>query len=343
MQALVFDPAERNLSFIPSKPIPVISNPDDVIVKIAYSGVCGTDLHIFEGEYPTCKKPLVLGHESCGTVHAIGKEVKDLKVGDRVALDPQSVCYSCEFCREGSPHLCPNNLPSGIFCDGGWAEFCKVSQKQVYVLPHGLSLEKAMLCEPLSCICHGLNRISPVPIGSRILVNGAGIIGNLFCSALHFAGHRDVYVSEPNSARQELNKKSGTGFVVGSPDYLEKQCSELGIDLCIDCSGNAKALEFGMKLLNKGGKLLIFGVAAPETKISVHPFEIYQKELTIYGAALNRFSFQQAIDMMNVLDSWYLDYNNLGIRRYSLKEYKEALNTLKQGEISKVVFVVNEE
>ncbi|XP_039277006.1 D-arabinitol dehydrogenase 1 [Nilaparvata lugens] len=209
MQALQFDPTAKKLSLINSKSIPVISEPDDVIVKIAFSGVCGTDLHVFEGKFPSSKEPFIPGHESCGTVFAIGEGVNNLKVGDRVAIDPQRVCNSCEFCRKGSYQVCPNNLPTGLFSDGGWAEFCKVSQKQVYILPPGLPLENAMLCEPLSCICHGLNRISPIPIGSRILVNGAGIIGNLFCSALHYTGHRSVYVSEPNAARQELNKKTG--------------------------------------------------------------------------------------------------------------------------------------
>ncbi|GBP56626.1 D-arabitol-phosphate dehydrogenase [Eumeta japonica] len=179
MEAVVFDGAQMKVSYQTDFPMPRIVNDDDVMVKVAYSGVCGTDLHIIQGEFPALKtRPLPLGHEFSGVVAEVG-EKSIFKKGQKVVVDPNRACNLCDFCRNGNYHYClyaAVNTTVGLFCDGGWAQYCVVPQDQVYLLPDEVTLEQAGLCEPYSCVAHGFDRASPLKVGQKILVVGAGII-----------------------------------------------------------------------------------------------------------------------------------------------------------------------
>lgn len=350
MEALQLNPQKSTLTFT-SLDLPVITKPDEVIIKVAYAGICGTDLHIIEGKFPSSQRPFTLGHEFSGTVYEIGSEVQFLKSGDRVAVNPNSGCGLCRFCHSANYHICPDgalNSTIGIFFDGGWAQYCKVSSKQVYKLPSNITLKQAVLLEPLSCVYYGYSRISPINHGNSITVNGAGIIGNLWCTLLHHTGHRNVIVSEPEKDRRQLMEKLETGYQILNPIELKNNFSSdgvNGIDVCIDCSGNGSAIEKSVQLLNRGGKLCVFGVASPETRISVSPFEIFLKEITVFGVTINRYSFQHAIGLMEAMGSRYIDFGRLGIEIFSLNQYKEAIEALHSRKISKAVFrigIVNE-
>uniref|UniRef100_A0A1B6DVG1 Enoyl reductase (ER) domain-containing protein n=1 Tax=Clastoptera arizonana TaxID=38151 RepID=A0A1B6DVG1_9HEMI len=348
MDALQFDPRRKQLALV-KKELPGIVEKNEVIVKIAYAGLCGTDLHILEGKFPTNDRPLILGHEFCGLASSLGSEVKHIKRGDKVVIDPESCCNVCSFCTTGSYHLCETggiNSTIGIFSNGGWAQFCKVPARQVYRVPDGMLLKQVVLCEPLSCIIHAWEKIGQIEIGSHILIIGAGIIGNLWCSVLHHAGHRKVTVSEPFSVRREFNRKLETNFNCVSPDDINtmKNSREgFGVDLCIDCSGNGQAIQDAISLLRPGGKLCIFGVSSPDTKISVSPYEMYKKELTIVGVVINQFSIPKALSLIEAMGDRYLNYEKLGIQEYSMEQHQEALNSLKKGNISKVVFKITSE
>lgn len=348
MEALQLDPKSHNLSH-GSTDIPVITGPQDVIIKVAYAGVCGTDLHVIKGDYPCSQQPFILGHEFCGEVYAVGSEVKSLQRGDRVAVDPNIGCGLCKYCHTASYHLCPTgsiNSALGIFSDGGWAQLCKMSAKQVYKLPPSVSYKEAALLEPLSCVYHGYTRLTPLNIGENILIGGAGIIGTLWCCFLHHLGHRRVYVSEPSEERRELLKKLDTGFTITDPAGIHKIFSKdgvSGIDLYIDCSGNSTAMEQSFSILNRGGKLCIFGVSSPSSKMSISPFEIFIKELTVYGVTVNPYSFQPAIGLMDAMGSRYFDYERLGIEEFTLSQHNEAIKALHDRKISKAIFRINNE
>lgn len=181
-------------------------------------------------------------------------------------VDPNSSCHKCPFCHSGTPHFC---LTGGFYANlgvknhGGWAEYCLCSIEQVHKIS-GVSLKTAALVEPLSCIAHGWDLISPVPVGEEILVVGAGIIGILWVCLLHLHGHRKVTLAEVNPARRDLVKGlvDELGFrLVGSQEL------QSGFDLIIDCTGYGPAIESGVKLLNFGGKMCVFGVAPPGVKI----------------------------------------------------------------------------
>uniref|UniRef100_A0A1B6FK96 Enoyl reductase (ER) domain-containing protein n=1 Tax=Cuerna arida TaxID=1464854 RepID=A0A1B6FK96_9HEMI len=344
MEALQFDPRKKTLSLTKTE-LPAIIDKHEVIVRVTYAGVCGTDLHIMDGSFP-CRgdRAFILGHEFCGVASSIGAEVKHIKRGDRVAVDPQSSCGTCCYCTSGRYHQCPSgglNTTLGIFNNGGWAQFCKVPAKQVYQLPESITFQQAVLSEPLSCVCHAWDLVSPLPIGTSVLVCGAGIIGNLWTCVLHHTGHRSVTVSEPSLVRRTFNERLNTGFKCCSPEELKALKAsnpQWGVDLCVDCSGNGRAIEEAVSLLNPCGKLCIFGVASPNEKISIAPFEIFRKELTIFGVTINQFSFQKALSLIQAMGSSYLDYEKLGIQVFPLEKYQEAFDALRKGLISKAIF-----
>ncbi|XP_075214997.1 putative zinc-type alcohol dehydrogenase-like protein YdjJ [Lycorma delicatula] len=346
MEALQLLPQKHTLSLVTTD-IPVIVKPDDVIVKVMYAGICGTDLHIIDGKFPCSQQPIILGHELSGTVYATGSEVKVLQRGDRVGIDPNRGCGLCRYCHTGSYNLCPTgsiNSAVGVFRDGGWAQFCKVPSVQVYRLPPNVSFKQAALLEPLSCVYHGYSRICPIHYSSKILITGAGIIGNLWCCLFHHTGHRNVTVSEPEEARRELVKRLDTGFTITNPSEINKIfCNDSvnGIDVCIENSGNCSAIEQSFNLLNRGGKLCIFGVPAPDANVSLSPFQIFLKEITVYGVTINPYTYRHAIGLMEAMGARYIDYDRLGIRIYSLKEYQEAFDELKKGGITKAVFKID--
>ncbi|KAM3955661.1 LOW QUALITY PROTEIN: D-altritol 5-dehydrogenase-like [Aphomia sociella] len=341
MEAVLFDGSTLTLKYDNRYPIPKLLNDTDVIVKVAYSGVCGTDLHIIQGEFPALKgRPLPLGHEFSGVIHEAGKNSL-YKKGQNVVVDPNCACGLCDFCRSSNYQYCLTagiNSTIGIWRDGGWAQYVRVPQDQVFALPDGITLEQAGLCEPYSCVSHGFDRASPLSVGQKILIVGAGIIGNLWVTALHHQGHRDVTVSEMNKSRLEIVKRLETGFRLVTPDVL---ASEIEYDVIIDCTGVGKVMEISFNYLKPGGKYILFGCCPPTHQASLNPFEIYNKELTLIGVKINPFSFPKAIGWLSAMGGRYLDYHKLGVKTYSLSQYQNALDDLKVGNIAKAIFKID--
>ncbi|XP_071447637.1 uncharacterized protein [Hetaerina americana] len=348
MKALNFDPRKKCLNSV-LKDIPKAISPDDIVLRVSFAGICGTDLHIAEGTFPCKDTDFTLGHEISGIVTEVGKNVDHIQRGDNVVVDPNSGCNKCRYCTNGSYHLCMTggiNNTIGIFQDGGWAEYCIAPAFQVYKLPNNIPLQRAVMCEPLSCISHGWDRLGNVSPDCKILIIGAGIIGNLWACLFHLKGYKYVTISEPQSERRSLFQKIGTGYITVTPEQLQTQfpkkddCLKNGFDLCIDCSGNPRAIEKGVDLLRNGGRMCIFGVAPVQSEIKLSPFEIYKKEITIIGVNINPFSFNKAMALLEAFGERYLDYETLGIQTFGLDQHQEALEKLKQGKISKGVFKI---
>ncbi|CAB3380057.1 Hypothetical predicted protein [Cloeon dipterum] len=321
---------------------PQVSRPDEILVKVAYSGICGTDLHVIHGQFPCKKTAFALGHEFSGVVEAIGADVQYLTVGDRVVVDPNSGCGHCDSCWNASYHRCSNVRTIGILADGGWAEFCVARKGQVYKLPDSVTLKQGALCEPMSCIAHGWDRLGSMPHNSKILIMGAGIIGNLWACLFHLNGHRsNVTISEPQDTRRKLVEKLELGYTLTSPTVLAAQNPEF--DLVVDCSGSAVAMQQAVKWLKMGGKLMVFGVANPKAVMEVSPYDIMKKELTILGALTNPFTFPEAIAILKMMGPRYLDYDRLGVETFSLSGYGDAMKSLEAASVAKAVFEINPE
>jgi len=339
MEFLSFNAKTKSLKLTKSE-IPKVTK-NDVLVKVAFSGICGTDLHILKGEFP-CKQDgnFTPGHEFVGIVQAIGPEVTTVKVGARVAVDPNSGCNKCNDCHGGNYHHCiigGINNTIGIQRNGGWATHAVVPEEQVFLLPDDLSLSTAALIEPVSCLSHGLDLTNPIAIGERILIAGAGIIGLLWSSALHHLGHRKtVTISEVQPKRRELAKNLELDYAVKHPSDLKENVDVF--DLAVDCSGNAKAISDAISLLGCKGRLCIFGVSKPDAEVPIKPFDVYMKELQIFGVKINPFSFPKGINLVNAMSKRYLNFERLGIKTYKLSEYQQALDDATNGVVSKAVF-----
>ena len=341
---------DKQLSIV-TKPIPKVTNPLDVLIKISYSGVCGTDLHILSGEFPASEKAVTLGHEFCGVIQCAGAEVIHVNVGDRVVVNPNSNCHICSHCAEGDPHFCTTGgirSTVGIWKNGGCANYCRVSSSLVFKVPEYVPMSKAALIEPLSCIARGWQNLGTIKPNANVLVCGAGIIGLLWSSLLHHHGCRDISVSEISEKRRAIVSNLQLNIKAYHPDSLADKCREAardsnedwGFDVIIDCTGAPKAIEQAFNWLRKGAKFLIFGCCPSEGKIEINPFQVYYKELKIIGSLINPFTFPAALTMVRDLDS-YLDFEKLGIKTYQLQDYPAALDALKSGQVSKAIFEVD--
>ncbi|XP_063372322.1 uncharacterized protein LOC134660485 isoform X1 [Cydia amplana] len=339
MEAVVFNGANLTLKYESKYPLPKIVEDNDVIVKVHYAGICGTDLHIIQGEFPARKdRPLAMGHEFSGVITEVGKATQ-FKVGQKVVVDPNSACHRCDFCRSGKYQYCLTagiNNTIGIWRDGGWAEYVRCPDTNVFALPDEITTEQGGICEPYSCVAHGFDRAAPLQIGEKILVVGAGIIGNLWVTALHHQGHREVTVSEMNKSRLDIVKKLNTGYRLISPDVLAKE--DKLYDVIVDCTGVGKVMEMNFNHLNHGGKYVLFGCCPPTHQATINPFQIYNKEVTVIGIKINPFTFPKTIGWLKAMGERYLNYENLGIKTYKLSEYQKALDDMKAGTISKALF-----
>ncbi|KAJ1525073.1 hypothetical protein ONE63_009917 [Megalurothrips usitatus] len=345
MEALQYD--RKSLTLTHTKvPVPTGADRSEVILKIAYAGVCGTDVHIIEGRVPCSSSPVIMGHEMSAVVAEVGSSVFHVSVGDHVAVDPNRSCHTCHVCTSGLYNACqvsPTRDTIGIMRDGAFAQYCRVPADQVYKLPPGMTLKEGVLCEPMSCVAHCWDRLNPVAMGSTILITGAGIIGNLCAATAFHQGHRDIIISEPSEGRRAISRKLDLpGLRVVSPAELQATKAknpDFGVDVAIDCSGAVPALEAGFELLKPGGKLIVFGIAAPDVKMRISPYDVYKKELSVLGNTMNPFTFNKAVSFVSGMKSM-LGYDKLGVRVFKLSQYKEAVDELKKGSISKAVFEI---
>ena len=335
MQALLYERPGKIKYIELDEPQP---KENEVIIRVAYSGICGTDLHIIKEEAPASAK-VILGHEFSGIIHKTGKNVRKVKLGDNVAVNPNDFCNDCDYCKKGHIHFCENMESIGVFKNGGWAQYCCVNVKQVYKLPDGLSLDLAALCEPISCILHGYKKIQPLSGNENIMIIGAGLIGLLWGILFKMFGLLNFVLSEPNLNRRNIceNLEFKTTTPQNINKYLNKKYQ--GFDLVVDCSGNPKAIEQAIQYLNPMGKLLLFGICPQNSVININPFQVFKKELTIIGSVINPFTFSYGIDIINTIK---IILGEIGVKFFSLKEYNVALEAANSGEYTKVIFKLNE-
>jgi 2-desacetyl-2-hydroxyethyl bacteriochlorophyllide A dehydrogenase len=322
MRAIVIDrPGIFRVAEVPD-PAP---RAGQVVVQVEYCGICGTDLHILAGEFPPTPYPITPGHEFAGTVVARGPDVKpDLPIGARVAVDPSLYCGYCRRCRAGRDNLCENWAAIGDTVDGAFAEFVAVPAVNAYRLPDHVDSQYGAMAEPLACAVHGLRRLGPV-FGDPVVVIGAGTMGLLLLQVLLASGAGPVAVVDRVSERLEVARKLGADAAVTDASALAGERFEVAVD----ATGVPAAIESAVGLLDRGGRLLVFGVSPAEAAIRVSPFRVYNDELTITGSMAILRSFGQAVDL---LASGAVDPRLMLSEPLPLEEFGEAVNRVRSGQ-----------
>lgn len=333
MKAAVFNGPEA-LSIV-TRDTPT-AGPAEVLIRVHTCGVCGTDTHIFHGEFDV-KFPVVPGHELSGVVADVGEEVTTVRPGDRVTVDPNIVCGVCRFCRAGKINLCENLTAVGVNRDGGFAGYCVAPARQVYRLPEGVSLEAGAFAEPLACCIHGLDRARFEP-GMSVLILGGGSIGQQMLQLVKTGGARRVVLSEPQANRRALASECGADATLdptsGDPVAAMRNLTDGGPDLTIECAGRPETAEQAVKATLRGGTVLLFGVANEDAVARLHPYELFHSELTLAGSFINPFTHSRAIE---ALAAGRFNPDQLISHRYPVEDFGEALTQSRSGNALKVV------
>ena len=281
MQAAVI--LKANHLEIKEVPEPTVK-PGEVRVRVAATGVCGTDLHLYGGHFGAVF-PLIAGHEISGIVDQVAPDVSSIKEGDAVALDPNISCGHCHHCRRGMQHHCENFAALGVTRGGGFAEYVTAPQTNVH--PIGtLDLETAAFAEPLGCIAWGIKRLQP-EIGAKALLFGAGPIGILLMQALLISGCSQVTVIEPNLERRVVAKALGATTVLEPNLDLKTQLLDLepyGFDIVTEATGIGAVISQLPQYATQGGKIMYYGVAPDDLTIQISPYEVFRRDLTILGS-----------------------------------------------------------
>jgi D-arabinitol dehydrogenase (NADP+) len=271
---------------------------DDVLIKVRSAGICGTDLHIFKGEYEAIY-PLIPGHEFSGEVVAVGANVRNFKLGDRVTADPNIPCNCCSSCQRNEPNQCKNLQAIGVTRSGGFAEYVVAPEGNVFSIGD-LSFSAAALIEPLACVVWGIKRVG-VQAGDSALVFGAGPMGILVAQSLKQAGAARVVVTDVVPWRLELAARLGTTDTVvadAKQTAMLKSLEPDGYDIVVDATGIPAVLEGTFPFAKARGKVWVFGVTPAGTLVKFPAYEVFRRDLQIIGSfAVNR-TFPQAITLI---------------------------------------------
>ncbi|GAA2545283.1 zinc-dependent alcohol dehydrogenase family protein [Pseudonocardia hydrocarbonoxydans] len=297
--------------------------PREVVVAVAGCGICGTDLHIADGEFaPTL--PVTPGHEFAGEVVARGRDVTEIELGQQVAVDPSLHCGECYFCRRGRGNLCERWAAIGVSTTGGAAEYAVAPVANCVVLPPGVSPADAALIEPLSCAVRGFDVLAPA-LGDHYLIYGAGTMGLMMMELAKRAGAASVSMVDLNPARLETAKELGCTHTVTSADELEQR---RGWDVVIDCTGVVAAIEDGLGRVIRGGTFQQFGVANEDAVARFSPFRVYNQEIRIVGSMAVLHSFERAAELFA---DGVLRPEIMISDRKPLEEYPAALEQFRAG------------
>jgi 2-desacetyl-2-hydroxyethyl bacteriochlorophyllide A dehydrogenase len=317
--AVIVTPGQIAIEKVPD-PAP---GPRDVVVRVAGCGICGTDLHIMEGEFAPAY-PIVPGHEFAGEVVEVGSGVTEVAVGDQVAVDPSLHCGECYQCKRARGNLCENWNAIGVTRPGGAAEFVVAPVKNCYRLPDSVSPADAALIEPLSCAVRGVD-VLPRRLADTYLIYGAGTMGLMMLELVKRAGAASVSMVDVNPARLETARLLGCTAAVESAGELD---APRGYDVVVDCTGVEAAIADGLGRVGKGGTYLQFGVANYAARATIEPYKIYNQEITITGSMAVLHSFDRAGELFA---AGVLDPSVFISHRYPLDRYADALEQFRAG------------
>ena len=265
---------------------------DEILIKVEAAGICGTDRHLYHGEFPSVPEK-ILGHEFSGIVVDSGET--DIPEGARVTCDPNTWCGVCSQCQRGRVNLCINNLATGIHRDGGFAEFCVFPASKAVVLPDKINPLYGAFCEPLACTLHGMD-MGAAREGETVLVIGGGVIGLMAVQLAKLAGAK-VSLLTRSPEKQALGLNIGADYAVGSESEVRDIWPE-GADLVVECAGVSATVTLSHKLARSGGRVVILGVISQGEQVPIEPFDMLFREIQMHFSFLNPFTHERAAKMI---------------------------------------------
>lgn len=264
----------------------------DIVIKVEAAGICGTDRHLYKGEFPSVANT-ILGHEFSGIVTDAGDS--DLEPGMRVTCDPNTWCGACDQCRNGKVNLCLNNIPTGIARDGGFAEYCAFPAHKAHVLPSNLNPLHGAFCEPLACTLHGMD-IGNAQVGERVIVIGGGVIGLLAVQVAKLAGAQVMLLTR-SASKQALGKSIGADVTAGTKEEALDHWPQ-GAELVVECAGVDATISMSPSLTKTGGRIVILGVLPQGQQVAIEPFDLLFREIQMHYSFLNPFTHERAAQMI---------------------------------------------
>jgi 2-desacetyl-2-hydroxyethyl bacteriochlorophyllide A dehydrogenase len=286
--AMITAPGEISVTTV-DDPVPAAR---EVVIDVSACGLCGTDLHILKGEFAP-SLPVIPGHEFAGVVAELGRDVTELTVGDRVAVDPSLYCFECRYCRSGRNNLCERWAAIGVSTAGGAAEYAVAPVANCVRLPDHVSTQDAALIEPLSCAVRGYDVLRS-QLAAHVLIYGSGTMGLMMLQLAKLTGAASVDMVDINDQRLGTARELGCSQTASTADDLDRAP---GWDVVIDATGNEQAIQDGLGRVAKGGTFLQFGVSDYATTVTIEPYRIYNQEITIAGSMAVLHSYERAADL----------------------------------------------
>ena len=337
MKALVKKEATAGI-WLEEIPEPTIG-PNDVLIKIDKTAICGTDMHIYNWDAwarKTIPVPMAVGHEYCGHIVELGSEVRGLAVGDRVSGEGHITCGHCRNCRAGRRHLCRNTVGVGVNRPGAFAEYLSIPASNAFKLPDSISDDVASILDPFGNATHTALAFNMV--GEDVLITGAGPIGIMAVAIARFVGARHVVITDVNDYRLELARQMGaTRSVNVQRETLDQTMRDLGMqegwDVGLEMSGNTAAFRDLLRTMHHGGSVALLGIPPEETAIDWN--QVIFKGLTLKGI-YGREMFETWYKMASLLQSG-LDLTPVITHHLPIQEYPQAFNIMGSGRSGKVI------
>ena len=301
----------------------------EILIETAAVGICGTDTHVFDGEFEGTVFPLVPGHEATGTIVELGEGVNDgvfdFRVGDKVAVNPSTTCGECEQCLNGHQNLCPKWNGLGVVAsDGASQQFFTAPSTNVFRLKPETDIYEAALIEPLACAIRGWD-VLPRRMGDHVLVYGAGTMGLLMAQLAHRAGAATVTIVDLNPDRLTAAAECGIERRFASADDADRE----KWDVVIDCTGNIRAIEDALTRVKPAGFFQDFGVAPADKTARFSPFRVYRDEISIVGTMAVLNSFGRAVEMF---EAGAINARAMISHSFTLDDYADALELFRRGD-----------
>lgn len=296
-----------------------------VVIKIASSAICGSDLHIFKGKHPSAPLPVTIGHEFAGEVVAVGSKVSKVKIGDRVTVEPVIVCGKCRACRTGNYGYCENISFTYRVGDGAMADYITVEEPYVYKLPEHLSYSAGALIEPLAVAVHAVRR-ADIKLGEKVLVIGAGAIGILVAALCRRRGAAEVAIADFSQKRLNIALELGATMAINPSkqnvyDVVSKITDGVGMDKTFECVGLEATFNQAMMALRKNGLATIVGIFE-NPNITIPATRFITHEIRVQGSQGYCWDFPIALEM-----SKEIDLEKLITHTFKLEDLQQALET----------------